>query len=414
MTRRPRLLFVSPRFLLPVDSGGKIRTTQILRGMVGGAFEIVLASPEPADSAKYRDDLATLCDRFVGWPEVVRGPLFNLSRLRHVFGAWPIPVATEASAAADAVITKELAAPPDVALFDFIHAAVWAPQTMATPSVMFTHNVEAEIFGRHARVAADPFRRALWRSQYRKMQQFERDTLRRFDTVVAVSDRDAEQFRKDYGAGRDNRIATIGTSVDLEFLSYAPPSSEAHVIFSGSMDWLANIDAIEFFLDSVWPQIAAAVPDAQMTVVGRAPPKHLVERAQARGVRWTFTGYVDDIRPYIRRAAVYVIPLRVGGGTRLKVFEAMSLGCPVVSTAIGVEGLPLQDGVHYLLADEATHMATTVVRLLGDAATRASLSSAARAYVAEHFSFRTIARDFERICLETLEQSRSRQQRAKA
>jgi glycosyltransferase involved in cell wall biosynthesis len=382
-----------------VDSGGKIRTTQILRGMQGGAFEIVLASPAPADRAAYAEQLAGLCDRFVGWPEPVRGPLFNLTRLRHVLGQLPIPVATEVSAAAAHAIGQELAQRPAVALFDFVHAAVWAPADLAAPSVMFTHNVEAEIFARHAQVSTDPLRRALWRSQYRKMQRFERATL---------------QFRSNYGIGRDNHIATIGTGVDLDFLSHAPPAAAPQVIFSGSMDWLANIDAIEFFLDAVWPKIAAAVPQARMTVVGRAPPAHLVERARARAANWTFTGYVDDIRPHIRGAAVYVIPLRVGGGTRLKVFEAMALGCPVVATAIGVEGLPLQAGTHYLLADEAEAMAESVVRLLGDAAARERLSTAARAYVAEHFSFHSIARDFERICLDTLASSQHKPRRVTA
>jgi polysaccharide biosynthesis protein PslH len=373
--------------------------------MKGGAFEIVLASPEPANSTTYRGELAELCDRFVGWPETARDKLFNLTRLRHVLGALPIPVATEASPAADIAIGKELAERPEVALFDFVHAALWAPQPLPAPSVMFTHNVEAEIFARHAKVAADPLRRALWRSQYRKMQRFEQHTLRRFDTVIAVSTRDAEQFRRDYGVGQNNHLATIGTGVDLEFLSHSPPANSPHVIFSGSMDWLANIDAIEFFLDAVWPKIAAAAPEARMTVVGRAPPAQLVARACARFPNWAFTGYVDDIRPHIRSAAVYVIPLRVGGGTRLKVFEAMALGCPVVSTAIGVEGLPLEHGTHYLRADEPEDLALCVLGLLRDAGQRERLSNAARTYVAERFSFRTIARDFENICLETLERS---------
>ena len=406
MNPRPRLLFVSARFLFPVDSGGKIRTTQILRGMKGGAFEIALASPEPAGGAsRHAADLASVCDRFVGWPQPERGALFAFSRLRHAFGQLPIPVATDCSAQGERAVARELNARPDVALFDFPHAAVWAPVQFDVPGVMFTHNVEAEIFARHADVARDPLRRALWKSQHRKMQRFERDTLARFDTVIAVSKRDGERFRTDYGIGRDNEIAVIGTGVDLEFLSYAPPAAAPHVIFSGSMDWLANVDAIEFFLDSVWPQIAAAAPQARMTVVGRAPPEALVARARARYPNWSFTGYVDDIRPHIRSASVYVIPLRVGGGTRLKVFEAMALGCPVVSTAIGVEGLPLEHGKHYVQADEAPQIAASVVALLNDAGQRARLSQAARAHVEAHFSFQAIARDFERICLETLERS---------
>lgn len=401
MKQRPRLLFVSARFLFPVDSGGKIRTTQILRGMKGGAFEIVLASPEPSGGARrFAGELASVCDRYAGWPEPVRGKLFGITRLRHVFGTLPVPVATDVSSAGSSVVARELAARPDVVLFDFPHAAVWGPQRFDAASVMFTHNVEAEIFARHAEVAADPLRRALWRSQHAKMQRFERTTLKRFDTVIAVSRRDAEQFERDYGIAR---VATIGTGVDLEYFTHSLPPPSPHVIFSGSMDWLANVDAIEYFLDSVWPLVTERIPGVHMTVVGRAPPPALVERSQARYPNCFFTGYVDDIRPHIRSAAVYVIPLRVGGGTRLKVYEAMALGCPVVSTSIGVEGLPLEPDVHYLRADGTAQMADTVIALLADATRRERLSRAARTHVEAHFSFRAIARDFERICLDTFE-----------
>jgi glycosyltransferase involved in cell wall biosynthesis len=397
-------LFVSARFLFPVDSGGKIRTTQILKGMHGGTFEVVLASPEPPGGARHHAaELASVCDRYVGWPEPARGRLFAITRLRHVLGRLPIPVATDVSAAGKAAVARELQAQPDVVVFDFPHATVWAPERVPPASVLFTHNVEAEIFARHAEVAADPLRRALWRSQHRKMQQFERSALQRFDTVIAVSARDAAQFERDYAIGR---VATIGTGVDLEFFAHALPASAPHVIFSGSMDWLANIDAIEFFLDSVWPEIALQVPDARMTVVGRAPPAALVERARARFPNWNFTGYVDDIRPHIRSASVYVIPLRVAGGTRLKVYEAMALGCPVVSTAIGVEGLPLEAGAHYVRADDAGEMARAVIALLADGAERARLSQAARAHVEAHASHRAIARQFERHCLGAFERQR--------
>jgi glycosyltransferase involved in cell wall biosynthesis len=215
---------------------------------------------------------------------------------------------------------------------------------------------------------------------------------------VAVSERDAAQLQSAYGV---RNVRVINTGVDLDYFSWSEPQENAEIIFSGSMDWLANQDGISFLMNEIWPHILGRWPDARMTVVGRAPPKSLVAAAQSRGLNWRFTGYVDDIRDYIRRACVYVIPLRVGGGTRLKVFEAMGLGCPVVSTSVGVEGLPLESGTHYLAADEPVAFAQAVVRLLDNAQLRLRLSREARAHVEASFSYQSVAREFERICLDT-------------
>jgi glycosyltransferase involved in cell wall biosynthesis len=155
-------------------------------------------------------------------------------------------------------------------------------------------------------------------------------------------------------------------------------------------------------MDEVWPRIVAAMPDAAMTVVGRKPPADLVERARSRGLRWTFTGRVDDIRPHVRSAAAYVIPLRVGGGTRIKAFEAMAMGVPVVSTSIGIEGLELEAGHHFLQADSAEALARELVRLLTDEALGRTLARTARAHVESKFSNAAVARVFEQICGDTL------------
>jgi glycosyltransferase involved in cell wall biosynthesis len=400
-----RLVFISPRFLFPVDSGGKIRTTQILRGLKGGAFRITLAAPANGEArTRFADELDSVCDEFVSWRETPRSALFAWLRLRHVLSPLPIPVMTDRSPSGEFTVGELLMRAPDVVVFDFPHAAVLAPTHCATPSVMFTHNVEAEIFARHAKVAANPLQRWLWTQQHRKMVRFEQSTLARFDTVIAVSDRDAEHFRTAYGT---RNVQTINTGVDLEYFDWSQPSEGAEVIFSGSMDWLANQDGIAYLMDQVWPHIARARPEAQMTIVGRAPPNALVAEARHRGLNWLFTGYVDDIRDYIRRAAVYAIPLRVGGGTRLKVFEAMSIGCPVVSTSVGVEGLPLEPDTHYLQADAPLLFARAVLRLLDDSALRLQLSRAARHHVESRFSFRSVAQEFESICLATAQASRA-------
>jgi glycosyltransferase involved in cell wall biosynthesis len=396
VTGRPRLLFVSARYLLPPDSGGKIRTGQILRGLKGGRFEIVLASPAPPGAARDKDALAQLCDRFASWPEPARSPWFHYTRMRHIVSSLPIPIATDISAPARRLIQSELDLKPDLVVVDFVHAHILMPQRIPVPSVMFTHNVEAEIFARHHQVATNPIHRAIWRDQLGKMRRFEAKTLAGYGKVIAVSERDAKQFRESYGVAAD----VIATGVDLEFLHYAPEkeAGAATIVFTAAMDSFANIDGVQWFMDEVWPLIAARNPAVRFVVAGKNPDAKLVRQAKERALPFTFTGFVDDVRPYVHDAAVYVIPLRVGGGTRIKGYEAMALGRAVVSTTLGVEGLQLEPGKHYLAADTPQEFADAVLRLLEDAALRHKIAQDARGFVETRFSFEGVAKSFEAIC----------------
>jgi glycosyltransferase involved in cell wall biosynthesis len=402
---RPRLLFVSSRYLFPTDSGGKIRTVSILRGMMGGAFEICLASPLPDSPAEaHAAQLSQVCDRFIGWPAARRTPGFQWTRMRHLPSKLPIAVATDYSSCGQRTVAAELGQQPDVLVVDFPHAAVLAPPPYACPSVLFTHNVEAEIFHRHAQTARNTLRRAVWRNQAGKMERYERELLARFDAVVAVAERDRDHFAKAYGAAH---VSVIPTGVDFAYFGYTPPPAlesvdAGTVVFTGSMDWMANIDGIDFFMDQVWPALAAARPNVRFVVVGRSPPAALLERARARGLNWRFTGFVEDVRPYVRDAHVYVIPLRVGGGTRIKVYEAMAMGCPVVSTRIGVEGLPVEHERHFVAADRGGDMAAAVLSLLSDHEKRLRLSRQARRLVEDNMSAGRAAQVFEQICQQVL------------
>ncbi len=392
----PRLLVISPRFLFPMDQGGKIRTANILKRMKGGAFELTLASPAPQESVQFQEDIARVCDAFVSWPEPSASRLLRVAAL---LDRAPVAAAADRSSAGRAVIAQALAAKPDVVLVDFPHAAVLLPDGALEPaSVIFTHNVEAEIF---------ELWRLVWREQSRKMRRFEGDALRRFDSVIAVSTRDGKALTALYDL---KRVETIDTGVDLDFYGFAPAEralpfggSGGTVVFTGAMDWRANIDGIEFLMDEVWPIVIRARPDANAVIVGRNPPADLIAKARERGLAWEFTGFVDDIRPYVAAGHVYVIPLRVGSGTRIKAFEAMSMGRPVVSTTVGVEGLDVTHGAHYLAADTAEAFAAAILRLLDDAGLRERLARAARARVEERFSWSHVARQFEDICLRALE-----------
>ena len=152
----------------------------------------------------------------------------------------------------------------------------------------------------------------------------------------------------------------IDTGVDLDFFAAAPPEAAADpgpdggtLVFTATMSWAANVEGIQFLLDEVWPSLVAARPKIKAVIIGRNPPASLSNTIKERGLNVTLTGFVDDIRPYVAESHVYVIPLWVGSGTRIKAFEAMAMGRPVVSTSLGIEGLDVTDGEHFLRADDA-------------------------------------------------------------
>ncbi len=396
MSRR-HLLFISPRFLFPLNEGGKIRTAGILRAMKGGAFDITLLSPAPRDIGRYAVEIAGVADAFVSWPEPSSGVL---RRLGGMVGGWPVSVAGDLSAAGRRAVAAALAGGVDVLVADFPHSAVLLPDALPPASVMFTHNVEAEILERHASVATG-WRRLVWQREAARMRRFEASALRRFGAVIAVSQRDALELTTRYGLAH---VARIDTGVDLEFYRFQSPRAEATtVVFSGALDSRSNIDGIEFLLRAVWPLVVAVRPAARMIVVGRNPPAPLVAEAASAGLNWQFTGTVDDIRPPMSEGDVAAIPLRVGSGTRLKAFEAMAMGLPVVSTTLGVEGLGLEPGTHYLAADDALVFAAALCALLGDFGQRRRLAETGRALVEARYGWNRIAAQFERICLDVLE-----------
>lgn len=413
---RPRLLFVSPQFLFPADAGGKIRTGGILRGMKGGHFEIMLVSPATAEQPRrFARELSEVCDRFLFWPTVRHGTLVGaLARFAALASRLPVSVALDRSRTAKALIEDALATQPEIVVADFVHAAVLFDRIPATGSVVFTHNVEAEIFARHAQTTENSLARIIWSAQRRKMAEFEARHLAAFAKVIAVSERDLNFFLETYGV---RGAETIPTGVDFDFfggLASPPPATieprGGHLVFTGSMDWPANIDAMTYCMNEIWPMIAAVRPDARLTIVGRNPPAALVDKARARSFKWQFTGFVDDVRPFIRDADLYIVPLRVGGGTRIKIYEAMAMRRPVVSTSIGVEGLPIATGDHYRQADTAAAFAEAVLQLLAAPAEAAEMAENAYDFILKRYSTRRVARAFEDICKGTVGANRASEQ----
>ncbi len=397
--RRLRVLFASKRFLLPMDTGGKIRTGKILE-QLKDTFDITLVSSvERARDDRYLGEVGRLCHEFHGvpWTEVPKyTPRFYGSVLRRTLSRYPVTVIGDYSRPFAAKL-EELAATNryDLLVCDFLQPSINFRGISGYPTLLFQHNVESEIMRRHFETARNPLLRLFWRDQWRKMTRYEAHACRRFTGVVVVSETDGKLLQQEFGV---RHVFPIPTGVDTEYFRPAPaPVTDASLIFTGAMDWLPNEDAIIFFADQILPRVKARVPSVTLTVVGRNPSRHLRARL-GRHPEVTVTGWVEDVRPFIEKSAVYTVPLRIGGGTRIKLYEAMAMGKAVVSTPIGAEGLPLRHGEHVLLATEPDDFAAAVVGLLEDRGGRVRLERTARRFVEENFSWGRAAQAFADAC----------------
>lgn len=284
----------------------------------------------------------------------------------------------------------------DVLVCDFLQPSVNVPDKIRIATVLFQHNVEAMIWKRHYEVQQNPVKKAYLFNQWRKTRSYEAAACRRFDLTVAVSAEDTRTMRKEYGL---ERVTDVPTGVDTD---YFHPQGNTQVdpnnlVFTGSMDWLPNEDAMQYFVKEIMPRVRQAIPELTLTVVGRNPYQSLIDLSRS-DPRVIVTGRVDDVRPYIARAAAYIVPIRVGGGTRLKIYEAMAMAKPVISTTVGAEGLPVRDGSELLLADSPETFTAAVVRVLKDQDLARRLGASASATVRERFGWRGVADQFAGLC----------------
>jgi glycosyltransferase involved in cell wall biosynthesis len=264
-------------------------------------------------------------------------------------------------------------------------------------AVLFQHNVETMIWRRHAEHAAGVVRRSYFRMQASRMFAIERKVCRSAGHVIAVSPNDAGQMRELFGI---DRISEVSTGVDLDYFCRPLETTRRHdLVFVGAMDWLPNIDGARFFVGEVLPLIRSRRPSCSLLLAGRSPVPEISEFA-AKDPLIHVTGTVPDIRPFLWEAGVSIVPLRIGGGTRLKIYEAMAAGVPVVSTRIGAEGLAVADGRNIALADTASTLAERCLALLDDRDAAALQAAAALDLVTSQFSWERVGRDFEKILQE--------------
>lgn len=404
-----RILWLKTELLHPVDKGGKIRTYAMLRELAREHEVTYLtlddgqAAPDAAERAR---EYCTRLERIPFSPAPKGSARFYAELAGNLLSPLPYAIAKYRSAAMRRRIGELLAEEAyDVLVCDFLSPSLNVPEGLSIPTVLFQHNVEAQIWERHAANARNPIARRYFAEQHRRMVSHERAECRRFDHVIAVSEEDATLMRERYGV---RSVSAVPTGVDIAYFDPSPSAvpEPGRIVFTGSMDWLPNQDAIRWFCAEVMPEVVRRVPDARLSVVGRNPPSSLVG-ADGAGARVEVTGRVPDVRPYLEAASVVVVPIRIGGGTRLKIYEAMAMGRPVVSTTIGAEGLPVTHGENIVIADEPRELAAAIADLLADPARARELGERSRTWVREHFSWSAVAARFAQECERVVERSRS-------
>jgi glycosyltransferase involved in cell wall biosynthesis len=372
-----RVLWLKFGELLPVDTGGKLRSFHLLKEL-SRRVDLRFVSYYPAPMTPgYREELmqalpgseAYEVDDMPRWREAALQPIL-LSALHGL----PLNVSRFASRTVrnnlDAMIAREHF---DVGVCDFLTPAWAFPRKPHFATVLFEHNVEWALWDRRAATVPWGPKRAFYRWETRRTRAIERDLIERFNATLAVSDGDREALRR-LVPGADVHVVPTGVDV-AAFLPTDESRRDARtVVFLGSMDWHPNVDGVRWFIDVVWPAVRAAVPGARFRVVGRRPPPEILALA-CDDVE--ITGDVPAVQPYLHEAAMSVVPLRAGGGTRLKIFEAMAAGAPVVSTTVGAEGLDVTPGEHLLIADEAEDFAAAIIGLLRDDGARRQLADRA-------------------------------------
>ena len=396
------ILWVKMGGLWPSTTGGRVRSLRIVSELARNHKVTVVTTHGSGDDPDGLARELSHCHEVISFPHVVpkRGSgAFAAAVARSWVSRYPVDLwkwrVPQLRHHVRALVTSGTI---DLCVSDFLFAAANVPMSGDVPVVLFEHNVEYLIWQRLCELETQPWRRALLELEWRKLRAREAEACRHANLTIAVSEDD---HRRLAALVPGLNATSIPTGVDTRYFTPGGQLERANrLVFSGSMDWHPNEDAVVYFAEAILPRIRAAIPGATMTVVGRNPTTRLRDVAARTGI--DVTGTVDDVRPFIAEATVYVVPLRAGSGTRLKIFEALAMAKPVVSTRVGAEGLALESGRHFLAADGAEAFADTVVALLRDPGQRAALGEAGRDLVETRYSWPTVAHEFEQRCEEVV------------
>jgi glycosyltransferase involved in cell wall biosynthesis len=400
--QRPlHVVIVDEELPYPPTSGKRIRTLNLTQRLAR-RHNITYICHRNADPAEVRAATRHLEEqgvavRAVEWsPPPKSGPAFYARLAANLLSSLPYSAASHDSRELRQAL-REHAASQRV---DLWHCE-WTPYVQAVRGLpqgrrlVVAHNVESLIWRRYYETEAHPLKRWYIGLQLRKFERFERWAMGEVDHAAAVSALDAERLRRDFGA---RRVDVVENGVDPSyFRPDAVPREPDRLLFLGSLDWRPNLDGVRLLLDRVFPAVRAAAPTARLCVVGRRPPEWVRRAGQAPGVE--LHADLPDVRPELARCGLMVVPLRVGGGSRLKILEALAMNTPVVSTRVGAEGLELTPDRDLTVVEDVDDLPGAIIRAIQSPAAAQDQGKRGREMVLRRYGWDALADQMERAWL---------------
>lgn len=386
-----RVLLLTQVLPYPPDSGPKVKTYYVLKYLAQQHDVTLVSFVRESDKPEYVEHLQTLCERVITVP-MTRSKSRDLRFLgQSLMTGQPWMMLRDERQE----MRKTLADLAAETTFDVVHADQTNMGQYALPftkshKVLDLHNALWMLYKRLAETTplTSPMKYILSRD-WRLLKQYEGWLCRQFDAVTAVSEEDRALLIE---AGAQEDITVIPIAIDTdEQAQIARRPSTPHIVHIGTMYWPPNIDGINWFLDEIYPLVKQQVPDVRCTLIGARPPASIIERAH-HDRTLTVTGYVEDPLPFLEDSSMMVVPLRAGGGMRVKILNALSQGIPMVSTTLGCEGINVTNNKDILVADDAESFAAATVRLLLEAEVNKRLTFEGRQTVVNLY-------DYRRACL---------------
>jgi polysaccharide biosynthesis protein PslH len=385
-----RLLFAALDVPFPVTSGRRLRNWALLQSLAEQGHEVTIVYFEDSESAdKDRSELKRVCRNIDAVPQPRRSDVSRSAIWRRLqalaaalpYGAWRLR-SREFHARLQAWLARE---PFDALICDDAYVAANIPSGHGLPIILNKHGIGTVVLERFLVVERNPAKKVYGYLELWKTRRWEARVCDQATLIMACSEDDRTEIDR---LSPGSTVVIVPNVIDVRNYEPTPSVSNHTVVFVAYMGWYPNQDAVEFFVSQVLPHLQALIPDVKFVAAGRNPPESMRNLGQVPGV--VITGSLPDIRPVIAEAALCVVPLRIGTGTRLKILEAAAMGKAIVSTRVGAEGLEFTDGSEIVLADEPQHFAREVASLLNSPERAQALGAAARRLTEEQYSMKAL------------------------